>query len=1183
MSAWLVLLISTAYVALLFMVAWWGDRRAARGTLLRPGTWQSICVYALTLAIYNTSWSFYGSVGRASASGWDFLPIYIAPTIILLLNQPLLLRIYIISKAYHASSITDFMASRYGKSQAIASIVTLAALISVLPYIALQLKAVGASFDIIVGATESPGGSASASWVDTPFAVALSMAVFSIVFGIRHVQASEHHRGLMLAVAFESLVKMAAFLAVSIFIVFGMFDGFGDLYGRAAQDPALSKLLYIDPQNATWVSVTLISFFAFLCLPQAFHVAMVENESPAHARSARWLYPLYLAGFSIFMVPLAIAGLQTFGNTVSPDTFMITLPIHAGDQAMTMLAFIGGFSAATGMVIVSVVALSTMICNDVVLPAAMRAGYRGFVLDGDVGSRLLLIRRIAVVLVLLLAYAVHRLVDQSLPLTLIGLVSFVAIAQLGPAFVGGLYWRRANRYGAAFGISAGMAVWLYTLLLPSIAQGTPFLADFLGSLEYGPHWFRHAAPFNSGQLDAISFATLWSLLANTVVFGVVSLLTVDRPIDRIQAEAFVSCEIEGRPVQGRLRAPVRLDDLRELIINFLGPRVATAVFDDYVTRRPSQPGSPHSALGFADLEAIRFAEQLLSQAIGTASARVVMAAALENSALSRWAAREMLDEASEALRINHTLMRGMLESIPQGLCSFDRHFRITAWNERFLQLLDLPHNLIQTGLALQRVIDFNLARGELGSEGLSNFIGEIEDGRSGLRWPYVYERRRPDGSVIEVVFDRIPEGGYIATFTDVSERVAAAEALLEAKEKLEARVAERTKDLEAAKADAEQANASKTRFLAAASHDLMQPLHAARLFIAALVNSTRADRGEERELRETRERQLEHALNADASLRSTEQLIESLLDISSLDTGLVKPKIDLVPLNSLLAQLQREYSLVAQKHGLQFKVICSSAIVRTDQGLLRRILQNLLSNAIRYTPKGKIVLGCRSRGGLVRIEIWDTGTGITTEHLDTIFEEFKRLDSTSAGDRGLGLGLAIVDRTCKLLGHKIEVNSRVGAGSTFSILVPRIGRSERARAGPVPAWPDAVLPRPLTVLCVDDEDAVRQGTMALLQEWGHVCITATDAESALSALKGQVPDAMLLDYHIGKNQTGLDVASTLQDYWGCRIPIALVTANGGDAVFEEARTHQCEVLLKPLKPGGLRRWLFSAAHRMVVP
>ncbi|MDZ4791470.1 MAG: PAS domain-containing hybrid sensor histidine kinase/response regulator [Hyphomicrobiales bacterium] len=1179
MSAWIVVVISTAYVGVLFLVAWWGDRQAAKGSLLRPGSWQAVCAYALTLAIYNTSWSFYGSVGRAAASGIDFLPIYIAPTLILICCQPLLLRIYTIAKAHHVNSIADFIASRYGKSQTIAAIVTIAALIAVLPYIALQLKAVGTSFDVLVGAAKSPDAGNAADWQDTPFAVAVSMALFAIIFGVRHVHSSEHHRGLMLAIAFESLVKIAAFLTVAGFIVFGMFGGMQDLLSRASQDQRLQKLLEVDLTHPVWISGTIISFIAFLCLPQAFHVAMVENESASHMRTARWLYPLYLAAFSIFMVPIAIAGLVTFGDNVTPDTFMIMLPISADATGISLLAYIGGFSAATGMVIVSVVALSTMLCNDVIVPAIMSAGRPSFVLGGNVGSRLLIIRRICVVGVLLLAYLMHRLMDQSYPLTLIGLVSFVAIAQLGPPFLGGLYWRRANRAGAASGIAAGMAVWAYTLLLPSFASDLPLISDFLRDSPLGPTWWRQNAPFGTGQLDIITHATIWSLTANIFTFWLVSLLQGQSSIDRIQADAFVDYRLEGRQTQGRLRAIIRLEDLRALVIGFLGPATGATVFDDYLNRRRAGLGPALTETGFVDLDAIRFTEQILSGAIGAASARVVMSAALESKLLSRSAAKEMLDEASEALRINHSLMRGMLESIPQGLCAFDKRFCITAWNDRFIDIVDLPRNFVCIGLSVSGIISFNSARGELGAEGLAEFIVKIKSATPGLKWPYVYERRRLDGRVIEIVFDRMPEGGYIATYTDVSERHKAAESLVEANEQLEVRVAERTIALERAKADAEQANASKTRFLAAASHDLLQPLHAARLFIAALSSSLSKKPEHIEQVKTARDRQREHARSAGAALLSTEHLLESLLDMSSLDKGIVCVKIQSFHVDILLSQLKVEYSLMAKERGLNLRVVNSSVIIDSDQGLLRRVLQNILTNAIRNTIKGTILLGCRVQGKHVRIEVWDTGVGIAPQHLDAIFEEFRQLDPPPSAERGIGLGLAIVQRTCELLGHKITVRSQVGQGSVFSVTVPR-GWNSPMRAPSKShhtVWLGGT--RPLLVLCVDDEDVILEGTKALLREWGHSCVIAKTAEEARNALNWRIPDAVLMDYYVGEHRTGVQILEELQRLWGRSAPTALVTAQRTDLVLREAGERNYDILQKPIKPSVLRRWLNAAAYQ----
>jgi Na+/proline symporter len=402
---WPVLGVSVAYVGVLFVIAWWGDRRAASDSLFPMDS-------------------------RRAAVGYEFLPIYIGPALLLIFGQPLYAKVLTIAKAQNATSISDFIAARYGKSQTVAALVTLMTLFGVLPYIALQLKAVGVSFDVLTARSQMAAQMDVPFWEDTSFAVAAAMAVFTIVFGVRHIHASEHHRGLMLAIAFEGLVKLSAFIAVGLFIVYGMFDGFTDLYARASANPDLHRLTEIDLSHANWYSVAIVSTICFVCLPQAFHVTAVENENPRHMRPAAWLYPAYLAILSVFMVPIAIAGLTTFGDRVNPDTYVINLPISADAGAISLFAFIGGFSAATGMVIVAGVSLSTMICNDVVMPVLLNLAARR---RRDISRVLLLVRRTAVLVILLLAYVMYRTVDQSYPLTEIGLMSFVAVAQFGPA------------------------------------------------------------------------------------------------------------------------------------------------------------------------------------------------------------------------------------------------------------------------------------------------------------------------------------------------------------------------------------------------------------------------------------------------------------------------------------------------------------------------------------------------------------------------------------------------------------------------------------------------------------------------------------------------------------------------------------------------------------------------------
>ncbi|MBP2310189.1 response regulator [Azospirillum melinis] len=1176
MQSWLVLAVSAAYLGVLFAIAWWGDRRTAGGALLSASPRATGILFALTLCIYNTSWSFYGSVGRASASGFDFLPIYLAPMILLLAARPVLTKTIAITKAQNVTSIADFIGARYGKSQAVAALVTLTALVGVLPYIALQLKAVAASFDVLTAPSlAAPAALPPPVWGDTAFAVALSMAVFTILFGVRHINASEHHRGLMLAIAFESLVKLTVFLAVAVFIVWGMFDGYTDLIARPQAEPLLSP----DFTDPTWWSNTAISIIAFLCLPQMYHVMTVENDNPRHLRAAAWMYPSYLVALSALMIPIAVAGLITFEDGINPDTFMITLPIAAGASGFSLLSFIGGLSAATGMVIVAAVSLSTMLCNDVVMPLLLsRPRFAARVGRRDMVGTLLLVRRLSVVGILLLAYVMHRLVDRDYPLTVIGLLSFVAVAQFGPAFFGGLYWRRANRVGALAGLGAGFLLWVYTLLVPSMARIVPVPDAFLDFGPWGIGWLRPQALFGIEGLDPISHASLWSLLANLIAFVAGSLLARPSAVERTQAVFYTSASAD-RDEDDTPQALARLADLRALAIRFVGAERGNAAFDAYAAGRKGETGP-------ADLDAVRFTETLIAGAIGAASARVVMAASLQGRSLSRGDAMAMLDEASEALRFNRKLLQATLENIGQGICVIDADHRIAAWNHRYLELLDLPADMVRVGVPFADLIRFNERRGEYSAHDMTALLTNRDTANQ--QWPYRYERRRPDGTVLEIVANPLPEGGYVSTYTDVTERYRAAEALREANESLEHRVQERTDALQQAKAEAEAANASKTRFLAAASHDLLQPLNAARLFVSALEESMRGP------LPTPDQRESECGMidNAAASLRSTEMLLGGLLDISSLDAGNVRVKMRSFAIDELLGGLGVEFSALAQERGLTLKVVGCGAVVRSDPQLLRRVLQNFLSNAIRYTPKGRVLLGCRRRrdplhgnslgGDRLRIEVWDTGPGIPEAKRHEVFEEFRRLGGENGGgnpaDKGLGLGLAIVDRIARLLDHPVSLRSTVGRGTGFAVEVPM----EQARATPVtrPVSTPAALSAGLLVLCIDNEEPILAGLRALLGQWGCRVATASDVEGALTALApfdGALPDVICVDYHVGDGQTGLAVLERLRELWDRPVKGLLLTADRSEAVRAEAERCGCGVLYKPVKPASLRRFLNGAA------
>ncbi|WP_267347073.1 PAS-domain containing protein [Sphingomonas sp. GM_Shp_2] len=1090
MSWKLLATISATYVAILFAIAWWGDRASARESrwLLHPVT--AGILLSLTIAIYNTSWSFYGSVGQAARTGWGFMPIYVAPLLLLTVARPVLSRMIEAADAQGATSVADFLAGRYGTRQSIAALVTVGALAAVLPYIALQLKAVAGSFERLSG-IGAPSRSGPAGLVqDTAFWLALAMALLIVVFGVRHAHRTERHRGLMIAVAFDSIVKLAAFLIVACAVVANAFgSGPAGLVRAYAALPPLPP-----PDAAAWVGDTLIAGLSFLCLPQIFHVLAVERARPGDLARAGWLFPLYLALLSIMMLPVAAAGVAAFGDTGAADSFMIALPLRAGRPALAVIAYVGGLSAATGMVIVATVALATMLCNDVIVPLILRGSRNaggGAVAGQDVSSLLIRVRRIAVVAVLLLAYAMHRLIADY-HLTQTGLVSFVGVAQFGPAMLAGLYWRRASSAGAVAGIAAGLTMWAWLLLLP-------------------PDW----RPVVGGT-NPIAAATFASLGINTALLALVSIAVPAAP--------------DGAPASGRR---MKAEDLRALAARFVGADLAET-----------------SLAGSTALLADR-TRALLAGAIGISSARIVMAAAGHEGALVRHDARAILDEASEALAINHHLLRTVLDTIPQGICIFDANRCVLGWNATFLRLLDLPDGLVRVGLPLADLLHHNLSRARYAGSDPRLLLAP--DAFEAERWPYVYERERPDGTVIEIAFDRLPDGGMVSTYSDVTERHHAAGALRRANEALEERVRERTQALESATAAAEAANLGKTRFLAAAGHDLLQPIHAARLFIATIESTSALPAPA-----------LRAAADAAAAIRSTETMIAGLSDLSAIDTGGIVPDPRLLSLDALLLPLVREIGALAEERGVSLGYRPSGLATMSDPALLRRIVQNYLVNALRHADAGRVILRCRARGASVDIQVWDDGHGIDPNRRAAIFEPFCRGERSE----GMGLGLAIVQRMSRLLSHQVGVMSLPGRFACFFVRVPRLPLATQITE-PTPA--EKALDRAgrsLRLLCIDDDDRVQAALAGLCTAWGH------RAEQVPSR---EPPDAIILDYHLKDGLTGIDLYDRLCALWGRHVPTLLVTADRSPGPAKRAAQRGINLLAKPIDTVRLREFVDGLA------
>jgi signal transduction histidine kinase/ActR/RegA family two-component response regulator len=1093
LSAALVVVAGLLWLGLLFGTALWGERRPQ----LFGARWGA--VYALSLAVYCTSWTFYGTVTQAARSGWPLPPTFVGTILLYALGLGLLLRVVRAAREHNSSSIADLIATRLGKSSWLAAAVTAVALLGMIPYLALQLKAVAMSFALL-----TRGGETSAApWEDSALYVALAMALFAMLFGTRSAAAAEHNRGLVLAMAVESLLKLGAMLALGAFVLLGPYADAPPLQPRADGADGFPALV-------------VLGVLAMFTLPHQFHVGVVECRDERHLRTARWLFPLYMVLIALPILPLARAGeahLAPLG--VPSDLYVLALPLAQGQHGLALLAFLGGLSAATGMVILATLSLSLMIGNHWLAPLRVRGAWAQ---PGGPSRRgeVLLQRRVGILAVVLLAWGYSRAIAGSDALADIGAVSFSALATLAPA-LGFALWRPQTPPRAVLaGLGVAVGVWIWALLLPSLAPLLWQRTDWIASGPWGWSWLAPDALLGLSGWSRLLRALVLSLVAGT---GVTWLLALRR----------------GHAPAPGARAEFEVAALRDLAARFLPEARVEQLF---------VPGVPADALESQ-------IERELASVLGTASARLLLETARGTPGSGLQTVATLVGEASQALRFNQRLLEAALEHMSQGVSVVDRELRLVAWNRRYAELFGFPDSLLEVGRPVEALARWAIARGFTGDAvALDRAVARrVAHMRAGT--PHLSERRFPDGTVVEIRGNPMPGGGFVATFTDVTAFRHAEQELTRANETLEQRVEDRTSALAQASSLAERANRAKTRFLAAVSHDLAQPLNAARLFTHAL--------GQQLE----RSPQSDAVAQIDGALDSAEGLLAGLLDISRLDAGGMSAQVRSFRLDELLQHLAAEFRVLAGDKGLELRCVPTRAWVRSDPQLLRRVLQNFLSNAVRYTAQGRVLIGCRRQRDALRIEVWDTGPGIADSDRGAIFEEFRRLDR---GGQGLGLGLAIAERIARLLGHPLTLRSRLGRGTVFAVEVERgapVAIAERTDAEHVPEAPRS------RVLVVDNDSTVLQAMRTLLRTWRCEVFAARDAGEAAAAFAASAPQLLLLDFHLDDGITGL----ALRDRLGAAaraIPCVIITADHDPATRAAVEAAGCLLLHKPLKPLALK-------------
>jgi signal transduction histidine kinase/Na+/proline symporter/CheY-like chemotaxis protein len=1127
MTALLIVLLVPGYMLCLFALARRADRRERPE---RP--WLRAVSWALSVSVYTASWIYFSSVGSvARGNSWGILTTYGGPILALALLSPVIIRIARIVRRENIVSIADFLSARYGKSRIVGILVALLALVATLPFVAQQIRALAMAWRAV-----GQGGNPALVF----FVLAAMLAGFAILFGARRPVLTEHNRGLVRAVALESLFKIVMLVLL----------GAGGLWlMRAAAPAALHAAMgsLASPPRLGWNTLygMMVAVSGLLIAPRQFYLAFVELETPEDVKAGRWLLALYILLAWLLVLAIAVGGNLAFRGS-NPDMYILALAGRFGGEGLLALAFLGAFSAVAAPVMVEALALSTMVSNELVLPLLVRGGlFRG---GARIGDAIVNIRRATICGLLMLAWLYAFSVKQTASLGVMGAMTSAGIVQFLPAVLGGLYWRRGHAAGAIAGLCGGFACWLYLLALPQILS------------NFGIEAFFPAPDFVQAGRSMVCIGV------NLALYIGVSLAVRPRLIDRIQAAAFL--DISRPPEQGGQRGEFHgtVADLKALASQFLGEREAADAFEEIARSRKR----PLKNTDRIDPAMVRATERMLAGVVGASLARRLIGWQLSNG---NWEAADMLkvlDDTAQAVQFNRDLLHATLDHMSQAVYVVDRDGRLVAWNKRYIEQFNFPPGFIHIGQPVGEAIRWMKSRTGIPESEIADYVAmRLAQVRQGIA--YAAERILPDGSVLKIIGSPMPGGRYVTSFTDVTELRQSARALEQANEKLEERVAARTHELtdanaalKDAKARAERVSNSQAKFLAAVSHDLLQPLNAARLFMGAL---------REEGAKIASHSAVELATNADLAVDTANRLLRALLNLSRLEAGGTPQELAAVDLASLMEELRREFEPLAAKKRLRLRLVASRCSVLSDRDLLRSVLQNLIGNAIRYTKSGGVVVGCRRRGDRLSLQVHDTGPGIADESLRLIFDEFSRLPGTVDTGPGAGLGLAIAQRICNQLGHELTVRSKVGHGSLFAVSALACEAAAPRRSAPALGR----LAENLKVLCVDNDPSVLEAMAALLGRWDVAMACASSMSEAL-ALAGPW-DVVLADYHLGADGSGLDLIEKLD---GRSRLFALITADQSETMLAKAAALEVEVVQKPVSPAYLRFLLSRAGRRTTV-
>jgi len=986
--AWQVVLIVFAYLLVLFLVAYYAERREAQKRSIVSNPY----VYALSMAVYCTSWTFYGSVGKAANSGLDFLTIYIGPTLMVSIWWIVMRKVVRIAREYRITTISDFLGSRYGNSLLVSALVTVIAVVGIAPYMGLQIKAIINTFTICTGHIE---GGQFTGWIIT-----FILGIFAVIFGARHLDSSERHSGLVFAIAFESVIKLAAFLMVGVFVAYELFNGFGDIFSRASASE-FSHLLRIGDGSsvtyANWFSLTFLSMMAIMFLPRQFHVAVVENSNEAHLAKARWLFPLYLLLINLFVLPVALGGLLTGISPAMADNYVLILPLLYDRSFLTIVAFIGGFSAATAMLIVESIALSTMVMNSLVIPAIYRFSDRSFF-----SLMVLNAKRLAIIASVFSGYMFAVVFGEFYTLVDMGLKSFEAVALFAPPFFGALYWKTGNRKGAIAGLAGGFGVWLYTLFLPAMHKAGLFAGSPVMSDLYSSRLFNPTALFGVTGLDRWTHSLLWSFSVNCLLYAGVSLFTRQNDDETRQAMAFVDMQAPERPHAPGAARPLGGDGIEELLCQYIGNREGRRAYGKILREKGINP----RGMSRAELRELRSeAEKILSGAIGSSIATLILrdslvvtederrevADSIKTMADSLRYSRQELASANRQLVFLKEFSENIIESLPLGIVTIDGDGCITYWN-RYMEDL--------TGIAKSRA---NAAPVQtLMGDMHQCFLGdEINSGEYLCNRRFSGEGHKEQTIKIYASPFKGLDKGYVFVLEDVTE-----------KKRLEMELAQSSK------------HASLGRLTAGVSHEIGNPLASISSLVQELAS---LDLRSDADLKFTKD-----SLSViNGHLARIARIVRSLGDFARLSS----PDRITCGLNEILDRTMALVRYDKKARNIAIAVEMDDGMpVRANPDQIQQVFLNIMLNALDAMPEGgELSVSAKSAGGWVETRISDTGTGIDPSVIDRIFDPFF---TTKPLGKGTGLGLSICYGIIKDHGGTITAGNNRLKGSTFIIRLP---------------------------------------------------------------------------------------------------------------------------------------------------